>query len=33
MDTQTVPYQPLVLLHGGELSDGVSKILFYNYPL
>ena len=29
MDIQTVPYQPGVLLRGGQLSDGVSKIISF----
>ena len=29
MDTQIVPYQPGVLLRGGQLSGGVSKIIFF----
>ena len=28
MDTQIVPYQPGVLWRGGQLSGGVSKIIF-----
>ena len=29
MDPQTVPYQPGVLLRGGHLSGGVSKLIFF----
>ena len=33
MDTQTVPYQPVVLLRaGGQLSGGVLKLFFFFYP-
>ena len=33
MDTQTVPFQPGVLLRGGQLSVGVSKIIFFPFSL
>ena len=32
MDTQIVPYPPGMLLRGGQLSGGDSKLIFFFYP-